>query len=78
MSYFVKLQYKICGWNGGCDFGLLRYALTEDVRIQAPSLYEDPKSTNLTNISIELKRLEYLIFAATRGLAASLEDDFFL
>ena len=25
------------GWNGGCDFGLKRHALTEKVRVQAPA-----------------------------------------
>ena len=27
------------GWNGCCDFSLWQYALTEEIQVQAPSLY---------------------------------------
>ena len=37
--------YERDGWNGGQDFGLQQYTLTEEVRDQAPFL-----STNYSNI----------------------------
>ena len=39
------------GWNGGCDFDLQRHALTEEVRVQAQSLYLDSQFINQSNVT---------------------------